>query len=82
MKNTKNEAIWELKEIDENGNELYTVNTDKGPCEIYMGHPYYDKVLYSARIAKPNGTVKWAYGKSRAQIYAIARQIKEANKNY
>lgn len=49
------------------------LTTDNGNIEIDWGDNG------TARVFKPNGTVKWFYEKSDAQICRILRQIIEAN---
>lgn len=49
-----------------------TIETARGPLCIYA-------VAKGARLAKPNGTVKYLYGCSDGQFAAVVRQTVKAN---
>lgn len=49
------------------------IETKRGTFEVLIGENG------TARFVKPNGTIKWVYGKSPAQIFRIVRQVIEAN---
>ena len=65
----------EGRKTSPNGVEIITATaeTKNGILEIVCGSNG------CARLAKPNGSIKWVYEKSYAQIRRIAEQTIEAN---
>lgn len=67
-------AGLEIKEIHNGATIMAEAETGRGKLSVICGKNG------TARVDKPNGSHKWYYEKTPAQIYSILRQTIDCNK--
>lgn len=76
-------ATWMVEngfEVEyKDGKATATINTARGEVTTFFGHPFTSSVYYSMRIDKPNGSSKWYFEKTDAQIICTLKKIIAAN---